>query len=218
MERRHLRLKLFERLWPPISRRARRRRMQVFLQRMGVRPGLRILDLGGHPEIWRPVETPLDITILNLPGYVEKREDLHHRLHYVEGDACDVVGFAPGEFDLVFSNSVIEHVGAEARQQDFAQEVRRLGRAYWVQTPSRWFPVEAHCGMPLWWFYPSALRQMLLRRWRPMLPAWTEMVAGTRVLSRRRLGELFPESRIYVEFAFGFPKSYVAYWSADERS
>lgn len=218
MDLRHLRFRLFERLLPPISRRARRRRMRAFLERMGVRPGMRVLDLGGHPEIWRLVETPLDVTILNLPGHVEKQEDLRHRMHYVEGDACDVIDFEPGQFDLVFSNSVIEHVGPEERQQGFAREVRRLGRSYWVQTPSKWFPVEAHSGMPLWWFYPDALREAFLRRWRPKRPDWTEYVADTRVLSRRGLAELFPESRLYVEYALGFPKSYVAYWNADDRS
>ncbi len=216
MQLRYLRFALFERVLPVISRHARKRRMRAFLQRMGIRPGMRILDLGGQPEIWRLVEPRLEITLLNLPGEGKSGDDLHHVLHYTEGDACEVVGFQPGDFDLVFSNSVIEHVGPEERQQRFASEVRRLGRAYWVQTPSKWFPFEAHCGMPFWWFYPRGLREWLLRRWRLKLPAWTEMVADTRVLSRHRMTELFPDSQILVEYSFGFPKSYVAYRSAGE--
>jgi hypothetical protein len=89
--------------------------------------------------------------------------------------------------------------------------VIRLARSYWVQTPSMWFPIEAHCGMPFWWFYPESVRQSILRRWHAKLPAWTDMVASTRVLTRRRLTELFPNSRIHVEYSWGFPKSYSAY-------
>jgi hypothetical protein len=116
---------------------------------------------------------------------------------------------------VVFSNSVIEHVGPEIRQQSFAREVRRLGRAYWVQTPSKWFPVEAHCGMPLWWFYPEFVRRAIIRRWQEKLPGWTKMIAGTRVLSLRQMRRLFPEATIHVEYSFGLPKSYVAYSSGN---
>jgi len=113
----------------------------------------------------------------------------------------------------VFSNSVIEHVGPEDKQEQFAREVVRLGKSYWVQTPSPWFPIEAHSGLPFYWFYPEQLRAWLLRKSQKKLPAWwTEYIATTRVLSRRRVTQLFPNARIRVEFLFGLPKSYVAYF------
>ena len=117
-----------------------------------------------------------------------------------------------GEFEIVFSNSVIEHVGSDDRQRAFASEVRRVGRKFWVQTPSKWFPIEAHCGMPFWWFYPEYLRRAFLRRWRKKLPAWTEMIENTRVLTRRQLIDLFPEAKIKVERFAGLSKSYVVYY------
>jgi hypothetical protein len=179
---------------------------------MGLTPNTRILDLGGQPQMWEHVEMPLDITILNLAGIAKTDVGvLQHRIRYVEGDACDVSQFTRTDFDLIYSNSVIEHVGPEDRQDAFASEVRRLGTRYWVQTPSKWFPIEAHCGMPLWWFYPEGVRQAFLERWRKKLPAWTEMVEGTRVLTLDRVRALFPGSSVYTEWAFGFPKSYAMY-------
>lgn len=210
MDARYLRHAAFQRL-TRLGAFFRRRRMDALLRTVRPSRDDRILDLGGTPSIWRHVPVPLDVTLLNLPGQLPRAEAGHHAFTYVEGDACRADRFPDQSFDLVFSNSVIEHVGPAEKQEQFAREVLRLGRSYWIQTPSRWFPLEAHCGMPGWWFYPPSLREALLRRWRRKLPAWTEMVESTRVLSIARLRELFPGCRIRVEYACGFPKSYVAY-------
>jgi hypothetical protein len=215
MQLKYLRLNAFRLMMRGVSHRARERRMRDFVDLMDASTGTKILDLGGSPTIWQSIVFPLEVTILNQPGRVQTCNDTHHTIHYVEGDACHVDQFEAGEFDLVFSNSVIEHVGDEDRQREFASEVRRLGKAYWVQTPSKWFPIEAHCGMPFWWFYPGPLRRALLRSWRKKLPAWTRMVEETRVLTRSQLRTLFPEATVDVEFLAGLPKSYVAYWSGE---
>lgn len=161
--------------------------------------------------IWDSVPLRLDITIVNLPGGVCKQET-RHNIRYFEGDACEIKDFAERSFDSVFSNSVIEHVGPADKQVKFAREVRRLGQSYWVQTPSKWFPIEAHCGMPFWWFYPATLRHYFIERWRKKLPAWTQMVEETTVLTEGDLRRLFPEATILVERLFGIPKSYIAYF------
>lgn len=212
-----VRIKAYYWLLPHFAAVARRRRMESLTRKLELKPGARVLDLGGAPSIWESVSVPLDITILNLPGGVASfeldsfRESIH-KFHYVEGDACNVHQFPDRSFDLAFSNSVIEHVGAEEKQDAFAREVLRLGKSYWVQTPSAWFPIEAHTGMPFYWFYPEAARAWLSQRSQKKLPAWwTEYIAETRVLSRRRMADLFPNARIDVEFLFGLPKSYVAY-------
>ncbi len=186
--------------------------MQSFSAKMGLKDGTSILDLGGQPMIWDSINLRLDLTILNLPGRAAFSHASHHKIRYVDGDACAVEGFSERSFDIVFSNSVIEHVGSAEKQAEFAREVRRLGHSYWVQTPSKWFPIEAHCGMPFWWFYPASVRDYFIERWRRKLPAWTEMVEGTTVLTRADLHRLFPEATIAVETSFGMPKSYVAYF------
>jgi hypothetical protein len=210
MSLRYLRFLLFQRLLGPFSRRARAKRMRTYARLMRVRDGMSVLDLGGQPAIWQGVGERLEITILNLPGVAECNRD--QRIRYVEGDACRVGEFGAAAFDTVFSNSVIEHVGDVERRAEFAREVRRLGRSYWVQTPAKWFPIEAHCGMPFWWFYPARLRHYFIARWRRKLPSWTKMVEGTNLIERAELQALFPDATIRVEKFCGIPKSYIAYY------
>jgi SAM-dependent methyltransferase len=207
----HARLNLFYKFLPMFSNYFRNLRIKMFEESIADRQEeIRILDLGGQLAFWRAVQRPLDITILNLPGIAVQGEPSHHRVCYVEGDACDLSGYGDGVFDIVFSNSVIEHVGDAERRAAFAREARRVGRDLWIQTPSKWFPVEAHTGMPLWWFYPSDMRASMVARWRRKAPAWTDMVEGTTVVEHEELRRLFPSCEIKVERVAGFPKSYIA--------
>lgn len=198
------------RLRDAFSRRARARRMQWLLETIAPTPGLRVIDLGGVPRFWDACPVPLHLTILNLPGLnPPAAPPAHHRITLVDGDAC-ATGFADGAFDFAFSNSVIEHVGDAASRARMAAEIRRLAPRYWVQTPSAWFPVEAHTLMPGWWAYPDPVKRRFIARWRRSRPGWTEMIEGTTVLPRREVATLFPEARILTERRAGLPKSYVA--------
>lgn len=185
--------------------------MAEFISLAGLRPGMRVLDLGGTPSLWRGVPFPLEITLLNLPGELRPERDSYHELTFLEGDACDLGDLPSRDYHLVFSNSVIEHVGPPDRRKAFAREVLRIGASYWIQTPSRWFPLEAHSYMPFWWQYPDSVRRFFLRRWEEKLPAWTRMIAGTTCVDVPELRELFPGANLLVERSFGIPKSYTVY-------
>lgn len=193
-----------------LSRRSRAARMARFLGEMRPEPGTRVIDLGGVPGFWDACPVPLQVTVLNLPGWNPPRPPpSHHSFRLVEGDATATT-FADGSFDIAFSNSVIEHVGPRERQARLAGEARRLAPLYWVQTPSFWFPIEAHSYMPFWWAYPAPLREWFLARWRKRLPKWTEMVATTTFIRRSDLQRMFPDGEIWTERKAGIPKSYVA--------
>lgn len=206
----YFRFRLFTILLKPFSVAMRQRRMAAFQNIFQPTAGIKVLDLGGQPAIWDSVKPALAITCLNLPGVAKTGHPTHHDITYCQGDACNMPEFNKGDFDLVFSNSVIEHVGDHEKQQQFAAEVQRLADNYWIQTPSIYFPMEAHCGMPFWWAYPKGLQQYFLTRWSKKLPAWSEMVATTTVLSKRRMKQLFPHSQLKTE-RLVFPKSIVAY-------
>ncbi len=182
----------------------------MFVRIMNPKPGMKILDVGGLPQIWDHVAIPLDITCLNLPGMAEPDHKTHHTMTYVDGDACNMPEYHTDQFDMVFSNSTIEHVGDYEKRVHFAKEVRRLSKKYWIQTPYKYYPIEAHCGMPFWWLYPEALRAFFINRWRKSLPAWTEMVATTTIISVKEMKELFPECTLKKEWVI-LPKSLIAY-------
>src|ERR1017187_2845994 len=95
-------------------------------------------------KTWDMLAVRPRVTLLNPP---RTKAELAGASWWVAGDGR-AVPFRDAAFDVVFSNSVIEHVGDAQSQRAFAREVARVGRAYWVQTPNRWFPVEQHLLTP----------------------------------------------------------------------
>ncbi len=169
------------RLAEPLARRARDRRHTDFLVRAGVGPGSRILDVGCGRAGLAARAPELDVTGVDLvarPGYAGRM---------VVADASDHLPFADGEFDLVYCNSVIEHV-PPARRARFAAECRRVGRGWYVQTPARGFPVEPHSLLPGAHWLPVGLRRVY---WRVGAAGHWEDV---RLLGRRELEALFGPS------------------------
>jgi len=205
-----IRINIFIALLKPFSKYARKRRAKTFIALMAPKKDMKVLDLGGQPEIWDDIDVKLNITCLNLPGIAKTRYQSHHNILYVTGDACNMPEFEFGEFDLVFSNSVIEHVGDDTKRKSFAAEIQRISYNYWIQTPYKYYPIEAHCGMPFWWLYPNVVRLFFLNRWRRNLPNWTEMVENTDIVSLKEMKHLFPKATISKEWLV-FPKSIVAY-------
>lgn len=112
----------------------RRARLSAMIRLVKPPRGARIIDLGGTEQFWRMMNQVTDhqfhVTLVNLPGSGTRVTD-PGRFRLVEADACDLSGlFADRSFDLVFSNSTIEHVGDEIRRGKFAREVCRLVPAY----------------------------------------------------------------------------------------
>ena len=113
--------------------------------------------------------------------------------------------FGDDSFDLVFSNSVIEHVGGPADQQAMADEIRRIGRRWVLQTPSRWFPVEPHFLFPYFNFLPLRVKVFLLQRVRlgwAQAPSVDAAAAeararGVQLVPLRRLRAMFPDGELH---------------------
>src|SRR5262249_36578323 len=119
----------------------------------------RVLDLGGVFEYWQALEDlwqdrPLHFTLVNPCS--EPVAD--KRFISLRGSACDLREFHDNAFDVVHSNSVIEHVGLWSSQREMAREVRRLAPRYFVQTPYFWFPFEPHLRTPFIHWLPEPWR------------------------------------------------------------
>lgn len=202
-----------------LASRMRRRRFAFFEALANELPfGARILDIGGTPAFWRDIalveERRVRVTLLNLESYAAAHPDVE----LIQGDARDMHCFRDQEFDAVFSNSVIEHVGSVADQQRMASEIRRVAPRYFVQTPNRYFPLEPHFLLPLFQFYPRTLQIALVRRfnlgWMPRRPEHDEAereVAQIRLMSGAEMLALFPGATLYREQLCGLTKSLVAY-------
>jgi hypothetical protein len=194
-----------------ISRHFRKKRIARFKADMQVKESDTILDVGGLPEMWMGTGLEHRVTFLNL----NLPEVPSTPFRWVRGDACAMTMFEDKSFDVVFSNSVIEHVGEFGQQRRMASEVERIGKRYWVQTPYRHFPLEPHFVFPFFQYLPVALKLGVARTWPFSFARYCRMdvdYEATHIwlLSRRAMQELFPESRILKESLLGLPKSLIA--------
>ncbi len=185
--------------------------MQEFVDTFAPTSSTRVVDLGGSPELWRLIDREFAVTIVNLPGDWINRDGEVDGFEYVYADACDLSAeFADDTFDIVFSNSVIEHVGDAERRRAFAREVARLAPQHWIQTPSGVFPIEPHSGFPVFFLLPKRVRRAMSARWRETMPDFADMLDGTVAVRRREMRSLFPSCVLRTEWKFGFPKSWIA--------
>jgi hypothetical protein len=200
-----------------LGAKARMRRWEMFSNAFPTIEKLRVLDVGGTVEAWRraPVK-PRHVTVLNL---YEPGESDDNSITPVTGDACnaaDELARANVEtnFDLVFSNSLIEHVGGHAARSQLAGQVHRLAEHHWVQTPYRYFPLEPHWLFPGMQFMPTAARVQIARYW-PLLRAANaenaiHMVLWTELIGVTEMRDYFPNSTILHERVLGMTKSLIA--------
>ena len=191
--------------------------MRRFARELHITAQTRVLDVGGTPETWDLLAESPRVTLLNTP---RTKGELAGASRWVAGDGR-ALPFRDGAFDVVFSNSVIEHVGDAASQRAFAREVARVGRGYWVQTPNRRFPVEQHLLTPLIHWLPKRWQRWIV----PRFTVWSALVRPSadrrafylahyldevRLLSARDLAALFPDASLIRERVCGCTKSLVA--------
>jgi hypothetical protein len=203
------------RLHDLLSASFRRRRMRLFLEMLKPDAETTVVDLGGYPWIWARTGVSFRVLVVNL-HLPEGMEKFRPQFQMERGDATRL-RYPDRSFDIVYSNSVIEHLGSWQSQCAFANEARRVGRRVWVQTPARWFPIEPHFLAPFIHYLPKRL-QRHLARWctvwgwmtRPTRQQVLDLLAEIRLLTYREMRQLFPDCEILRERVLGLTKSYVA--------
>ncbi|MBV9250437.1 MAG: methyltransferase domain-containing protein [Acetobacteraceae bacterium] len=205
-------------------RRRRSHHLREMIERMASsRDGTcRILDVGGEDRYWLNIfgadwlrRNRVEIVLLNHTDEYVGRSPDPLIFSIVIGDGC-ALPYGDGAFDLAHANSVIEHVGERYRQRKFSEEIRRVARRYYVQTPARCFPIEAHTRFPWFQYLPAAARIWLFQH--VSLASYPKVDAARarafheelRLLSHRQFALLFPEAMIWRERLFGLTKSYMA--------
>jgi hypothetical protein len=196
------------------STRWRQRRWLLLAERFPGLGDMRVLDLGGTAESWRlcPIQ-PAHLTLLNLFDQGAVGADV------VIGDACNPPVSLQGEhFDLVYANSVIEHVGGHYRREQFAQTVHSLGDHHWIQTPNRYFPIEPHFLFPGLQFLPVPFAVRAVVLW-PVgnfgnlksREIALGKVQGIELLGMSQMRSYFPDSEMLRERVGPLTKSLIAY-------
>jgi Methyltransferase domain len=195
----------------------RGRRWTRFVARFPELSEMTVLDLGGTPRAWAAAPVlPRRLVILNTEP--SGRDDAI-AAEIVTGDACDPPACIRADtFDLVYSNSVIEHVGGHDRRKRFAETARVAAPHHWIQTPYRYFPVEPHFLFPGYQFLPLAARTTLGRHWGPTRrsvhamsqPDAVDYVQAIELLSVTDMAAYFPDSEIARERLGGMVKSLIA--------
>ena len=179
---------------------------------------LKILDIGGTEVYWERMNFPGDenviITLLNL----DEVEIQNPKFKSVKGNACDLSEFSADEFDIVFSNSVIEHLYTFENQMRMANEVIRVGKNYFIQTPNRYFPIEPHWIFPMFQFFPFRLKVFLTQNFNignykktGSRQAAEDRCREVQLLTESQMQTLFPDGKVYREKFFGFTKSITMY-------
>jgi hypothetical protein len=197
------------------SYKLRKLRFYKFVEKLHIDNGCNILDVGGTPSTWIGTGYENNVTLLNLNfnGRVAP-------FKYVEGNACKMTMFKFHEFDVVFSNSVIEHVGIPDDQKHFADEVQRVGLKYWVQTPNKYFPFELHLLFPYYQFLPKFIQRQIAVKWKYShiyrnnkgdIARILDEALTLRLLTKSELRRLFPDASVIEEKFFCLPKSIMVY-------
>ncbi|MDR1190149.1 MAG: class I SAM-dependent methyltransferase [Verrucomicrobiales bacterium] len=197
----------------------RKKRFQLFCRILHPEITDTLLDVGGYPDEWTQYPRVVaNIDVLNVHQITwDAGQAPEYRIRALVGNGCALT-LADKSYDIGFSNSVIEHVGAWEQQCAFAAEISRVCHQLWIQTPAYECPIEPHFIAPMVHWLPLGLRKFVARwltpwgwLWRPDQQTVDNEVASIRLLTKREFKSLFPDCTIYTERLLGIlPKSYIA--------
>ncbi len=198
-----------------LSNKFRRKRFYLFNQLIEKHKSpVKIIDLGGTQEFWENmglVSNNIDVTILNIDNITVR----YPNFKFIQMDVRNLNVFKDKEFDIVFSNSLIEHIGNFVEKKQIAEEILRIGKSFFIQTPNYYFPLEPHFLVPFFQFFPLKIKVFLLRHfnlgWYSKLDKKEaeKIVKETNLLRYKNVKLLFPDAVIIKEKYLGFTKSFI---------
>jgi SAM-dependent methyltransferase len=156
-----------------VSLRSRERKLRLFLELLDPGPETTVVDVGvtdapfggGSSDNFFEALYPWPERVTAV-GHTEldRFAAAFPQVAVVRADGRQLP-FADGQFDLGFSNAVIEHVaGGRDGQRRFLAELCRVAGRVFVTTPNRVFPVDPHSLLPfVHWLPDGDLRRRALR-------------------------------------------------------
>jgi Methyltransferase domain len=197
----------------PFQRYFRSRRMKQFAEFFSPDANTRIIDIGGGCFNWQFLPTQPKVHLVNQ---LEVEPEGAQFTSSIGDGRC--LQFDNNSFDVAYSNSVIEHVGCWEQQMSFANEVRRVAKRYYVQTPNRGFVVDTHfvAHPPFMHLAPGLMRRCarFLSVWgwiiRPSQKQLDEFLNDIKLLNKEEMQRLFPDATIVEERFLRMRKSLIA--------
>jgi ubiquinone/menaquinone biosynthesis C-methylase UbiE len=202
----------------------RTKRLKAFAEMYPNLQELSVLDVGGSEIIWNLLKkkfglAPKRLVLLNN-NEVHLENDCDYEV--VTADAR-AIPFPDKSFDLVFSNSVIEHVGDELDKAKYASECQRVGKEIYIQTPNRWFPVEPHIlAVFIHWLPRPLYKKLHFVSIMHLYQVYLKLVKGSPgsvntaywvetadLLSLEQVRQLFPSKKVTSERVLGYSKSFI---------
>jgi len=201
----------------PVTQHFRRKRGSFLQMQFPDIRTLRICDLGGSQHFWEKLGIavpPENITIYNISSDETQSTSASDasRISVLIYDGTRIP-VPDKSFDLLVCNSVIEHVPLQDRAA-LCQEMTRVSKAVFLQTPAWSFPIEPHFLLPFVHWLPRRLGYWLAKvsPWRLLSRPSEETIRqywwGTQLLKLRELKSLFPHALVETETALGLAKSY----------
>lgn len=209
------------------------KRFNLFLDLLKPVKNSTILDLGGYngkffykfQDMIKHLDLKIiiaDIDELALNTAKERGFDV------VLLDGSGIINLPDKSVDIVFCNSVIEHVTlpkediwscfddkifkekSETRQKTFAEEIKRVGKKYFVQTPHIKFPIESHTWLP---FVAGLKRRNLINLIKFSNKFWIKKTSPDwNLLNEKQMSVLFTDAdNVLVNKKLGFAKEIIAY-------
>jgi len=185
-----------------------------------------VLDIGGRANYWDIIpdnlfhKMKMSVTMVNTQSELDVSTVKNSKSkHFVEiiGNGCSLPHLKSNSFQIVHSNSVIEHVGEWKQMKKMAKEITRLAPFHYVQTPAYWFPIEPHFMTPFFHWLPEPLRVSLLMKFnlghmsrQHTTSDAVEVVQSAHLLDEKMMQSLFPDSQIKKEKCLFMTKSLIA--------
>lgn len=165
-----------------------RKRINIFREKFSLTYSTTILDYGsGDGKYIAEVIRGTRVKIKNVYCYDILPQRLVKDFNYLPA-------LPNRTFDIVFCNSVIEHVNDQSL---LAYNINTYGDRFFVQTPARYFPIESHCKIPFAGYLSSAALSSICKTY-------------INLLDKKAFQKLFFDAEIIEEKAFGLVKSYIA--------
>jgi hypothetical protein len=219
---------LSSRIVNKLRNKIREKRNSLFNETFKIDNNTKILDLGGGNggyitslvinKYWK------NITVADIDKELLNKARSRGLKTILLNQTCDLP-FKDQSFDIIFCNSVLEHVTINKEeiwncfdsrrfyiesmrnQIKFSNEIRRVAKSYFLQTPNKYFPLESHTWLPFVQYYPRKFQifiiKLLNKIWfKKTKPDWN-------LLNFKDIKYLFPNDLIYKDKILGMIKSFV---------